>query len=368
MRARRQALDALVRCLRQAPVDGGSGTIAALNWMPLLELANEHLLAPALWGALCEAGHAALLSADTCEYLETLHRLNGRRNRALRKQAIELIGALDNRGIVPALLKGGLALFDGPYADPALRMMRDLDVLVPAAARDDAIAVLEQLGYRVVQRYEAGHHAYGDFARPNDPGCVDLHTELVDPCHVLPASEVWARGQLKEVDGVRYVSPCATDRVLHNLLHAQIHHLGNFYRGELQLQQAHELVGLTRHFGPAVDWSFVQRRLAEHRLTVPLESHLLAARHLLGLEWPLSDPPTFAARSHYLWCRVRFEVRALKWINVLLGNLCGAFAWHRMRALHGASGGPLRWRSRHLLQFLRKRSIGAAITRLLRMH
>src|SRR5258707_1552287 len=195
MSERRRALNGLVRCLRLPSADGEVSTIASLNWMPILKIANDQLLTPALWAALRDSGQAASLPADMAEYLETLHRLNGYRNNALRKQAIELIGALNARGITPTLLKGGLALFGAPYADPAMRMMRDLDVLVPAAARDEAIAVLQQLGYRLRQLYGADHHAYGDFARPTDAGCVDLHTELVDPRHVLPASEVWTRAE-----------------------------------------------------------------------------------------------------------------------------------------------------------------------------
>jgi hypothetical protein len=358
------ALASLVRCLRDAP---GDGAIAPPDWAPVLEIANHHLLTPALWSALGKSGHAAALPADAGDYLATLHRLNGDRNRALGWQAIELIGALNAQGITPALLKGGLALFDGPYADPAVRMMRDLDLLVPAGSRADAIAVLEQLGYRLVRQYAAGHHAVGDFARPNDPGSVDLHTELVDPSHVLPASEVWSRAEPRQAGGVRYVSPCATDRIMHNLLHAQIHHLGNFYRGELQVQQVHELAALARYFGPAVDWRFVQRRMRTHRLTTPLESHLLAAHRLFGLAWPLSRPPSLGARLHYLRCAAQLGTRPLQWMGVPWGNLRGAFAWHRMHALHGDTGGPLRWRCRHLLQYLRKKGPGAALGRLLRV-
>jgi hypothetical protein len=360
----RKALDDLMRCLRGAPV-------ASPDWVPVLAIANEHLLTPALWGALRDSGQVALVPADVRDYLATLHRLNGDRNRALRRQAIELIGALNAQGIVPILLKGGLALFDGPYRDPDVRMMRDLDILVPASSRGDAIDVLERLGYRLTQPYSAGHHAYGDFARPNDPGSVDLHTELVDPSHVLPASEVWDRAELQEIwreaGRVYYLSPCATDRILHNLLHAQIHYLGNFYRGELQVQQVYELVALARHFGTAIDWSFVQERLRAHRLTVALESYLLAAHRLLGLAWPLSRPPGPGARLNYLRCDVQFGMRSLQWIGIPWGNLRGALAWHRMHALHGDAGGPLRWRCRHLLQYLRKKGIGATLERLLRV-
>jgi hypothetical protein len=171
----------------------------------------------------------------------------------------------------------------------------------------------------------------------------------------------------REVGGVRYFSPCATDRIMHNLLHAQIHYLGNFYRGELQVQQVYELVALACHFGLAVDWSFVQRRLHAHHLTAALESYLLAAHCLLGLEWPLSRPPGLGARLNYLRCEVQFGRRPLQWIGIPWGNLRGALAWHRMHALHGDAGGPLSWRCRHLLQYLRKKGIGATLERLLRV-
>ena len=38
-----------------------------------------------------------------------------------------------------------------------------------------------------------------------------------------------------------------------------------------------------------------------------------------------------------------------------------------MRALHGSAGGPLSWRCRHLLRYLRKYGIGASLERLLRV-
>jgi hypothetical protein len=366
MNRRRRSLAILARCLRESPADSADAALSATAWMKVFEMTNDHLLTPALWHALCSSGNVPSLPADASEYLATLYLLNGKRNGVLRQQAIELIGALNERAIVPALLKGGLALFDGPYADPAIRMMRDLDLLVPAQSRDQAIAVLERLGYRLRQQYAAGHHAFGDFSRPNDPGSIDLHTELVDPSHVLPASEVWRRAAPREVDGTRYVAPSATDRVMHNVLHAQIHYLGSFYRGELHLQQIYELAALARYFGPEIDWSFVEQRLGAHRLTSALESHLFAAHRLFGLVWPLARPVTAGARLHFLRCEVQFDLPALQRLAIPWGNLRGALAWHRMHALHGEAGGPLGWRCRHLFQYLRKKGIGATVGRLMR--
>jgi hypothetical protein len=351
----RRALGNLANCLRGAPDP-------ACDWTEVLRLANDHLLTPALWQVL----PAAALPEDVRGYLETLHRLNGERNRALRRQAIELIAALNRQGITPALLKGGLCLFEGPYAEPATRMMRDLDILVPAAKRDEAIVVLHAHGYRLAQGYGADHHAFGDFARPGDPGSVDLHIEIVDPAHLLPAHEVWQRGIARTIEGIRYVAPCSTDRVLHNLLHAQLHHLGNFYRGTLQVQQVYELVHLARDFGSTIDWPFIEQRLRAHRLTTALESHLLAAHLLFGLAWPLSRPAGLAARFHYRRCQLQFGSRLLHWLGIPWGNLRGTFAWHRMRALYGDAGGPFEWRARHLGQYFAKKGVAAGLGRLLR--
>jgi hypothetical protein len=356
---RRAGFDILVRCLRGEPV-------AQADWMQVLERANADLLAPALWSALRASGEASSLPKDARDYLAMLHRLNAARNKALRAQALEFVGALNERGIVPILLKGGLALFDGPYADPAARMMRDLDVMVPARERDDAIAVLKRLGYRLTRCYGAAHHAFGDFARASDPGSVDLHTELLDPFYVLPACEVWDRAQPRQAGGVRFLALAPTDRLLHNLLHAQVHHFGKFYRGEIALQQVHEFVALARFFGAAIDWVFVERRMRSHRLSTVLHSYLLAAQRWLALEWPLSEMPSAAARLHCLRCELQLNACTLRWAGILWGNLSGPFAWHRMHALHGDRGGPLGWRCRHLLQYLRKKGVSAVVERLLR--
>jgi len=155
--------------------------------------------------------------------------------------------------------------------------------------------------------------------------------------------------------------------VLHNLLHAQLHHLGNFYRGTLQVQQVYELAGLARHFGSAIDWLFIEQRLRTHRLTAVLESHLLAAHRLFGLAWPLPQPAGRAARLHYRRCELQFGSRLLDWFGVPWGNLRGTFAWHRMRALYGDAGGPWEWRARHLSQYFAKKGVAAGFGRLMRM-
>ena len=336
-----RALGSLARGLRGEPVPDR-------DWTSILALANAHLLTPALWSVLAASRHAATVPAEVRDYLQALHALNGERNAAIRRQSVELVGALNASGIIPVLLKGALTLFDGPYDDPAVRMMRDIDLLVPAASRRAAIAVLERLRYRLARGYGETHHAFGDFAREGDPAAVDLHTELVDPHYMLPAAEVWQRGTHLRLDGVALIAPSPTDRVLHNFLHAEIHHLGHYYRGEMQIAQLYELTRLARSFAAAIDWPFIERRLETHRLATSLQAYLLAAQRLFGLDWPISSSPGLPSRLHYVRCRLQAQSPRARWLGVTWGNMRGPLAWHRMQALYGTDGSTLASRCRHV--------------------
>jgi hypothetical protein len=343
---------------------------ATADWTTTLRLANEHYLTPAMYVSLTQAHALADLADDLREYLAMLHQLNIERNQALRRQALELVEALNGVGIEPMLLKGGIALFSDLYADPGMRMLRDLDVLVPASAAHDAVRALQSLGYGAKTLYEAGHNAIGDFTREHDPGAVDLHVEIIDSPYLLPARDVWQRARAVQIvqDGAaKFFIPSPTDSVLHHLLHAQIHYLGNFYRGLLELRQIYEFVTMVRHYGDAIDWRFCIDRLVRHRLETPLQSYALAASRLFDLPWPLPSRPGAAAQLHYRRCLAQLAVPALGQIVVPVANIRAAFAWHRMNGLHPLDGPLPVQRFRHASQFLRKKTAHSFIGRLFRV-
>lgn len=343
------------------------GQALPTDWTPLLALANQHLLTPALWAALNASPLRSSMPAEVVDYLQVLHRLNGERNRMIRAQVVELAGALNEVAIEPVLLKGALSLFVGPYPDIGARMMRDIDVLVPISERDTAIAVLNRKGYALARGYGEEHHAFGDFARSGSPAAVDLHIELVDPRYLLGAGEVCERGELHEAAGARFLIPSPTDRVLHNFLHAQIHHLGHYYRGEMPVSQLYELSLLVRSLGSSIDWNFIEARLEANRLGGALRAYALAATRLFGPSWPLSKRPCLQSRLHCLRCDLQAASPMLDWLGVTWGNLSGPLAWHRMRALHGTRGNALNWRCRHLARFLGKQGARAGLARLRRL-
>jgi hypothetical protein len=340
----------------------------ARDWMGPMRLANEHLLAAAMYAALAQAHRLAALPCDVADYLALLHRNNVERNEALRRQALEMLAAFNAADIPAMMLKGALSLFLDHYPDRGARMFRDLDVLVPPESMARAIAVLEDLGYAATTKYQPIQHAYAEFMRANDPGAVDLHVELIDAHYILPQEEIWARAEAYEVDGIRFHLPSATDRILHNFLHAEIHHLGNYYRGSLKLQQAYDFTLLVRHRSSEIDWTLIEDRMHRHGLDTALQSYALAATALFGLAWPLSAPASIAAHFHFRRCMAQLCVPALESAMVPWANLRGAFASHRMKALYGDTREPIvAHRLHHALGFIRKSTAKGMLDRLFRM-
>jgi hypothetical protein len=338
------------------------------DWMAPLRLANNHFLATSVFASLAQAHRLAALPCEVGDYLSLLHRNNTARNEALRSQALQMLAALQAADVPAMILKGGLSLFLDHYPDRGARMFRDLDVLVPPYAMARAITVLEGLGYNAETRYQPVQHAYAEFVRENDPGAVDLHVELIDAHYILSHHEIWERAEIHDVDGVRFHVPSPTDRILHNFLHAEIHHLGNYYRGTLKLQQIYDFTLLARRSASKIDWSLIEDRMRQHHLETALQSHTLAASTLFGLVWPLSAPASVAARFHFQRCIAQLCMPKLESALVPWANLRSAFAWHRMNALYSDKHEPLiAHQLHHAMGFVRKSSAKGLLDRLFRI-
>lgn len=362
-----QALDVVVDSLRP---DGGGPRGAerrrsVRDWADTLTFANRHWLTPAVHAALADAGRLDDVPPDVRDYLALLHRANGERNEALRRQAVELLAALNKVGIAPMLLKGGLSLFLPLYSQPGVRMIRDLDVLIPPDLGPQACDALAGLGYRIAARYDAGHNAYGDFTRPNDPGAVDLHFELIEMPYLLSASEVWSRARPVVAGGVRFWAPSPTDMVLHHLLHAQIHYLGNFYRGVVELRQLYEFALFVRHYED-VDWAFIAERFSRHRLDAALQSYMLAAQRLFDSPWRLRRSASWGAKAHCRRCLVQLQYPGMARLGVPFANIRAAFAWHRINHFYGRQRPVAMARLTHAARYIGKKTAWNVVLRVLR--
>jgi hypothetical protein len=98
----------------------------------------------------------------------------------------EIVIALRSTGLEPTLLKG-IAYASRYYPEPHLRMMGDVDVLVPAGAINDSVGTLRGLGYVTVEdRGQSLHHA-PPLRHPERKVYVELHHAL------LPSTSAAAR-------------------------------------------------------------------------------------------------------------------------------------------------------------------------------
>jgi hypothetical protein len=372
----RTALNALCDGLRLDARPRGEllARLDADAWLDLVGLANATRLGPALYASLADDRRLDVLPSDAHDYLDLLYRHSGDRNAVLWHQATELAGELNAVGVRPLLLKGVLVLAIDRDRDPASRIMSDIDFAVPPGTSWPVEQSLMRLGYRVNDRYPAGHHAVAEYCRAGDPAAVDLHEELIDQSYVLPAAEVFARARSMTADGATFLVPAATDRLLHVLLHAQIHHLGQFYCGRISLDQLYDFCRIAAPTTASddnaadrqVDWGHIDTRLRKFGLTAILDSYLIAADRLFGFAWPLDRSPLRGAdRQLRRWLR-QLHVPALAKLDIPAGNLAAAFAWHRMHALYGERGGPLYWRYAHLRQFLKRHGPHQTVARVLR--
>jgi len=369
MNTRGRALGALAACLRAGPDLAGEPfpAVADEDWTAILALANEHLITATLYRALLP--HRSAVPAEVWSYLELLHAANCRRNRAIRRQTLQIVRALNAAGIEPMLLKGVLMTLAERRFDKGARMMADIDVVVPADACQTAVAVLVGLGYEPHRTFPQGHHAVAEYVRAGHPAAVDLHVELIDQKYVLPAAELWADAERRRAaGGGSYRVPSPTHRVFHNILHAQVHYRGGYYRGELDLRQLFELAFLARVYERRIDWQGIAERMKAHRIEPMLHSYVANAHCLLGTAWPLGQRVSRRARFHAWRCRWQVHHPLFARATLPWANARAAFAWHRMAALYRSAGGtPLGWRVRHMHSVLSRHRASFFLDRLFRL-
>ena len=343
---------ALGRCL------AGQGPLPLPGEWPEVEtLAEEHHLSAALWGALVGSQQREQVPTDVAARLARAHRENLVRNLLLRRQAVEAVSALNGAGVEPMLFKGALYLFDDTFTDRGSRMMADLDVVVRSGQLEAAVDALGSLGYVPEPGKPFLHpHELPLFA-PGRPAPVELHTELGSPPvpQVIPAQEVWARSELVEGGGVAFRAPSPRDRVIHNVIHAQVQDL-NHAVGGLALRQLHTLAALSARQGHRIDWDEIARTMERHGLGEVYRSYVYLARALLHAPVPPAAGPR--ARLQMAWCLAFLELR---WPADVIRNLRFAFGSAYMDHLYAHGGsrfGRARARARHAAHLWRQAGKG----------
>lgn len=309
----RSALDSSHGCWRfltrvLSPLEGDEAAILALRddigrgaiiWESLVELASRHLVTPTLYRAFVNKSLLADLPDEVRHYFSAIHSLNSERNRRIVDQTREIAAALNDAGMEPVALKGVAHLLAGLYADSGVRVIGDIDLLVPSDRLEAAVGALARLGYRQADLdfCFAGHHHHPPLVRRGDAASVELHTEPVPQrfADILSAERVMRDACQAMVDGCVMRLPSLRDQIVHHIVHAQLAHR-DYWSGRVSLRYLSDLAGLMTSDPGAIDWGEIQSTFARAGHGSACGAYLIVVERLLGLPLPAQVRSTPAAR------------------------------------------------------------------------
>lgn len=336
------------------------------GWPAVLDLAADHGLLPAFWAAMVRGGVQPLppslqeraLSAPI-SILHEAYTANAERVADLRDQGDLVLGALSDAGLPALPLKGLHGLLDQWWAEPAQRVMVDIDVLVAPGHLDEAMTIVDGLGYRDLGTEDpegTADHQMPALGIPGRLGSLEMHSAplVLRRAGLLSSADLFADAVTVPAGDREVQVPSATHALVLAIGHAQLQDDGaRFLR--LPLRALHDVATMVgRGVTDAVDWAEVTARFEqEHELTA-LAGFAVALDELFAIELPVPR------RRGDQWLRATWwatdhPAAAQRYRETLA--LPRALAGPRMARLHDAHT-PLELtvaRMRHLARGLRRR-------------
>ncbi len=268
----------------------------------LARLADAHGVAPLLFWRLKQEG-------ITGPELEELARIahEAALEWALLEHAQRQVDVALQQAGIPAIWLKGSALAWTVYPDPALRWMRDLDVLVPLDVHRHALRVVRQLGFHYYTRTPWQHplredddplrfnpqtHHYQLKGGLADKVILELHFQLLDS-RLSPEHLGWFWSQTQSIrlpDGQTLTVLCPEAHLLYLAAHLMLHH------GEAWADLRHYLDLHLLLTACPLDWALVLDQAVALRWTGALERALAVTGDLFGTPLPTEILPVLVAR------------------------------------------------------------------------
>lgn len=268
------------------------------DWDVLVRIAEAELVSPLLYRALCAGGSGDWTPpAQPAEALRSGYYENVKRNMLLFYELERVLAALGARGIPVVLLKGA-ALAKSLYEDIGLRVMGDLDVLVPKERVNEAIEAAEGFGYCTEPQWRypelrAGQRMLTFFEAnldggPNGQTHLELHWGLVAAevsIHKPRMEWFWQNTRPDERANVYQLN--STANVLFLCAHLALKHILYKHGGDhTLLRWYYDLHLLITQRGDEVDWEEVLRRGQEFHWVYGLQEALRRTIALFGTHVP----------------------------------------------------------------------------------
>lgn len=256
--------------------------------------------------------------SDVRDYFAAVRTLTGQQAKVLLILSAEIVSALQAIGAQPILLKGAAALAQGLYPSYGTRLMTDIDVLITDTKMKESTDALARRGYRprpyknrrsIVRHVpKEGDHdvtpppwPHHDWPLVHEPTGVqiELHRAITYPrfARLLSAEDASRRATPVSANGMTFSVLAPTDRIVHHVLHAQLHHEGA-QSAIVGLRQLADLAILVDAFGGDIDWTDVGFRFATNGHADALADYLAYLALLLDrrVPAPVSDLEMVMAR------------------------------------------------------------------------
>jgi hypothetical protein len=287
-----EAVTTVCSCLRAGLLDGERTHQAEVNWELMIEIASFHYATTTL-AACLDPGTD--VPADVRDYFAAALALNKKRNEQILSTLARVAGLLNAIDIEPVLLKGAALLVEGIYPQPSMRILGDIDILVPKDRSAEACAALKAVGFDT--KWSAvsppTHHHLPMLVDPETGTGVELHTDVISRSADAVIATDWFCEMVRPVvfRGQRVRLPEPTRNAGHIIFHSEIFH-GLYTLNKVQLRHVIDLALLRARHDKAIDWDELDRRFSAADAGEVLATYLHLAGELLGQAAPqLSHAP-----------------------------------------------------------------------------
>ena len=279
MRPSARIFHCLSLCARPVADAASSRELAAAlaplsSWHELLDAAEHHGLEALLLSHLRASDIE--VPADAHDRLKARCVQHAQAFSVRTRVALEVLSALEGAG-VPLLVLKGAALAQLVYANPRLRPMRDVDVLVPEPEAMTAWHLLRRFGFSPSGRgVGPAHHHLQGMSRTVDGATItiELHTNLfartpfVAP---LRYQDLCRASQPFDWGGLTLRTLGHEDMLWHVYAHAFV--INVFCRG-IRLISVADVIHATEAWVDALDWHDLDRRYRRMVHALALVDHL----------------------------------------------------------------------------------------------
>lgn len=230
--------------------------LGASDWQTLCKMAAQHRLGPILHHHRKMHAQGWAVPEDVANIWAESYRQSALRSLRVR-HSLHRLDAILNAALIPYAALKGAWLFLHAYTQPALRPMRDIDIIVAPENALKVLDILERNGFKRRDEYAKPPEHALEYTKHLPPlRCqksgisVEVHTRLME--HITVTEKSGTIGdtsalleRIERHGGIAFLPP--TDTLLHLIVHAVYDH--HFDNGPLTLNDIASLVRSSE-----IDW------------------------------------------------------------------------------------------------------------------